>query len=138
MRGVLGLALVLTLGACSSGADKPAADKPAVGETAGEPAPTSAGSSSTPLPAAADGQNYRACIDGDCEVLVRKSAELTLGKDKLDVTVSNASVRITDGDGYVSIGGGGVSSWGPSGGPLHTASLKAADGDTAIVVLTTQ
>jgi hypothetical protein len=87
---------------------------------------------------AKDGRNYKACDDGTCEVLIRGKATLNLNGDKSAVTVVDGTVKITDDNGYVSISGSGVSSWGDSGGPLHTAALKYAEGDTAVLVLTTR
>ncbi|NIK56356.1 hypothetical protein [Kribbella shirazensis] len=90
------------------------------------------------MPAAKDGQNYKACNDGTCEVLIRGKAMLDITGDKSTVTVVDGTLKITDGNGYVSLSGNGMSSWGDSGGPLHTASLKYAEGDTAVLVLTTR
>lgn len=87
---------------------------------------------------AKDGRNYKACNDGTCEVLIRGKATLNLNGESSTVTVVDGTLKITDDNGYVSLSGSGVSTWGKSGGPLHTAALKYAEGDTAVLVLTTR
>ena len=74
----------------------------------------------TPLPAAADGQNYKACADGNCEVLVKKSAKFTVKGKVLTVTVANGAVSVSnreaDGGGFTTgLSEEGGSSWGTSG-----------------------
>ena len=143
------MTLTAALAACSSSTGKP--------ETAGsgsttaptrrvpsEPLPPSTPPSlTTPTtPAfstAKDGQNYKACNDGNCEVLIRKTATITLNGEKNTATVQDGSLRLADSDGYVSLSGGSTGvSWGNSGGPIHGAILKAGDGDTVIVIITTR
>lgn len=109
---------------------------------------TSTGKPSTPpslttpttpaFPTAKDGQNYKACNDGNCEVLIRKTAIITLNGEKNTATVQDGGLRLADSDGYVSLSGGSGVSWGNSGGPVHGATLKASDGDTVIVIITTR
>jgi hypothetical protein len=110
---------------------------------------TSTGKPSTPpslttpttptFPTAKDGQNYKACNDGNCEVLIRKSATIILNGETNIATVQDGSLRLADSDGYVSVSGGSTGvSWGNSGGPVHDATLKASDGDTVIVIITTR
>src|SRR5689334_14532051 len=55
------------------------------------------------FPTAKDGQNYKACNDGNCEVLIRKHAVLTLNGQKNTATVKDGGVRLTSGSGYVSL-----------------------------------
>ncbi|MEU8222712.1 hypothetical protein [Kribbella sp. NPDC048915] len=133
-RGMAGLVLLLTLVACS-GSDNNAEPSPS---TTSSSSAQSNQPSSEPVPEAADGQNYAACNDGTCEVLIRGQAVLTLNGQKNTVTVTDGTVKLVHGTGYASVGGGGSTSWGSSDGPLHTVSLKYAEGDTAVVVLTTR
>jgi hypothetical protein len=92
--------------------------------------------SKAPFPTAKDGTNYKACNDGKCEVLIRKAANFTLEGKKVRATVVKGTLKLTFATGYVSMSGTGYSSW-SDGGPTHSATLKAADGDTAILILTT-
>ncbi|WP_410785885.1 hypothetical protein [Kribbella sp. C-35] len=143
-RGVAGLALLLTLVACS-GPDETPASTPSN-------TPTSA-----QMPAAKDGQNYKACDDGVCEVLIRTKAALNLKGDKFTATVVGGTLKLTDSKGYISLsrngsgasrtGGGSTGgaaggiagvSWSDQGGPLHIATLAYAEGDTVIVNFTTK
>lgn len=136
--------LLLTLVACS-GSDGKSASSPSS-------TPTSAA-----VPAAKDGENYAACVDGVCEVLIRQKAALNLGGDKFTATVSNGELKLTDAKGYISLSknGGGASrsgggsaggaagglagvSWSDQGGPLHIATLSYAEGDVVIVNFTKQ
>ena len=108
-------------------------------------------------PAAKDGQNYTACADGACEVLIRKEAVLNLNGAKFTATVVDGTLKLTDSKGYISLsrsgtdvsrsGGGsagGVAgglaavSWSEQGGPLHIATLTYAEGDAVIVAFTTK
>jgi len=103
--------------------------------------PPSASSTPPPsaFPTAKDGQNYKACNDGNCEVLIRKHAVLTLNGQKNTATVKDGGVRLTSGSGYVSLSGlGGYVSWSNGNGPTHSATLKAAEGDTVIMVISTR
>lgn len=109
------------------------------------------------VPAAKDGQNYRACDDGICEVMIRTKAVLNLKGDKFTATVADGTLKLTDMNGYISLsrtgsdvsrsGGGsaggvagGLSavSWNAQGGPLHIATLTYAEGDSVIVSFTTK
>ncbi|MGW6198706.1 hypothetical protein ACWF0M_21340 [Kribbella sp. NPDC055110] len=144
-RGVAGLVLLFALVACGGSGKS---------ETTGTPAgtPTSAA-----VPAAKDGQNYRACDDGICEVMIRTKAALNLKGDKFTATVADGTLKLTDSKGYISLsksgsdvsrsGGGsagGVAgglaavSWNEQGRPLHIATLTYAEGDTVIVSFTTK
>ncbi|WP_433162621.1 hypothetical protein [Kribbella sp. CA-247076] len=134
-RGVLVALAVVALTACSSDDGGTAGGAGTVGTAGGEAAAT------TPFPAAADGQNYAACADGNCEVLVRESATLTVEGLPIAVTVVDGKVRLTgkhaNGSAFdVSASGNGVAGWG-SGDRSHTLALKAADGSTAILILRT-
>ena len=120
--------------------------------------PTSSATSASPtLPVAKDGQNYTACADGVCEVLIRQKAVLNLNGDKFTATVADGTLKLTDSKGYISLsrngsdvsrsGGGsagGVAgglaavSWSEQGGPLHIATLTYAEGDAVIVSFTTK
>ncbi len=103
-------------------------------------APTAPPTPTTPsFPTAKDGQNYKACNDGNCEVLIRKTAVLTLNGQKNTATVKDGGVRLTSGSGYVSLSGlDGYVSWSNGNGPTHSATLKAAEGDTVILVISTR
>lgn len=107
--------------------------------TPATPRPPSPIRPSTPTaqPIAKDGQNYKACADGNCEVLVRKAASFTLSGERVKVTVADGTVKVTTKNGYISISGGGLGTWNNANGPLHTVSLKSAEGSTAIIRLTT-
>jgi hypothetical protein len=164
-RGLIALAALSALAACSNSADE--SDSPNTPSTSQASSPTSSPTSTpsasqpstpspttppvastpsstpsspptgTPFPQAKDGQNYKACNDGNCEVLIRKVAKLTIDGDKYTATVVKGTLKITSNSGYVSISGGGLASWSNGNGPLHSASLKAVDGDTAVVILRT-
>ncbi|WP_329003605.1 hypothetical protein OHA18_09825 [Kribbella sp. NBC_00709] len=165
-RGLVAAALLATLVACGS-SEQPRSTKP-VGspmivpsQTPGTPKPPTPMQPSTPsqpvVPAAKDGQNYKACNDGTCEVLIRKKAALNLSGDKFTATAAAATLKLTDSHGYISLsrngsdvsrsGGGsagGVAggiaavSWSSQDGPLHIATLTYAEGDTVIVSFTSK
>lgn len=142
---------VLALGACSAGNDTsagedvPASTTSAAPEMPVEPSGLPLGEPATPtttvFPTAQDGENYQACADGNCEVLIRKAAQFTLDGEKVNATVADGRITLTDAvkdDGSsftVSVQGAGVATWGP---PMHSASLKAAEGTTAILILRTR
>lgn len=140
------MTLVLAMSACSPGND--ATDQPpspqqtaSASASVTPPASTTPAEPSTPpLPTAKDGQNYKACTDGNCEVLIEKTATLTIDGKKVTATVEDGYVQLVQRgpDGFqVGVSGSGGTSWGDSNGPRHSLSLKAADGTTAVVVLTT-
>jgi hypothetical protein len=148
---------VLALSACSGGNDTSAGgDAPTstTSSTSVEPSgpPSEEPSTPTPtptptpaFPTAKDGQNYKACADGNCEVLIRKAAQLTLSGRKVNATVADGRITITnakkDGGSNFTVsvqGTAGVATWGSMGGPMHSASLKAAEGTTAILILRTR
>ena len=149
---------VLALGACSAGNDtsaggeSPASTSVSTPEMPVEPSGLPMDEPSTPtptptpsFPTAKDGQNYAACSDGNCEVLVRKLAQITLDRRKVNMTVADGRITITnarkDGGSNFTVsvqGTAGVATWGSMGGPMHSASLKAAEGTTAIVILKTR
>lgn len=149
-RGLVAAALLATLVACDS-SETPRTTKPV-----GSPTITSTPSQAV-VPAAKDGQNYKACNDGTCEVLIRKKAVLNLRGDKFTATVAAATLKLTDSNGYIALsrngtdvsrsGGGsagGVAggiaavSWSSQSGPLHIATLTYAEADTVIVSFTTK
>lgn len=156
VRGVLGVVAVLVLGACSSGNDStgaPTSTSVSTPEMPVEPSglplnpsttPTAAAPTTTPLPTAKDGTNYAACTDGNCEVLVRKAATLTIDGEKVRVTVADGWIELTNrtrpgGNGFeVSVRGSGVSSWTSNGGPVHTVATKSAEGTTGVLILRTR
>jgi len=136
---------VLALGACSAGNDPSAGgDVPASTTSSAMPAsepPTAAPSTPTPtpmptpsFPTAKDGQNYKACADGNCEVLLSSKAVIGLHVKKYNATVKSGTVRLESGSGYVSLSGFGNVSW-SNNGPVYSATLKAAEGDTAILII---
>jgi hypothetical protein len=155
-RGLVAAALLATLVACDS-SETPRTTNP-VGSPTITPSPTVPSTSSQPVvPAAKDGQNYKACNDGTCEVLIRKKAVLNLRGDKFTATVAAATLKLTDSNGYIALsrngtdvsrsGGGsagGVAggiaavSWSSQSGPLHIATLTYAEADTVIVSFTTK
>jgi hypothetical protein len=120
--------------------------------------PTSPATSASPtVPVAKDGQNYTACTDGACEVLIRQKAALNLSGEKFTATVLDGALKLTDSKGYISLsksgsdvsrsGGGSAGgasgglaavSWSEQGGPLHIATLTYAEGDTVIVTFATK
>ncbi|GAA3149948.1 hypothetical protein GCM10010530_81450 [Kribbella aluminosa] len=106
-------------------------------------------------PTAKDGQNYKACTDGTCEVLIRKNAVINLKGDKFTATVAKGTLKLTDSKGYISLSQSGTSSsrsgngsvggvagglaavsWSDGDGPVHIATLTYAEGDTVVVMLT--
>ncbi|WP_134131637.1 hypothetical protein [Kribbella pratensis] len=146
-RGIAGLVLMFALVACG-GSGK--SETPPSGTPAGTP-------TSAAVPAAEDGQNYQACVDGVCEVMIRKKAVINLKGAKFTATVADGTLKLTDSKGYISLsrsgsdvsrsGGGsagGVAgglaavSWSDQGGPLHIATLTYAEGDAVIVSFTTK
>lgn len=149
IRGLVALALLVATAGCSSGGTP----RPSAGTSQ-----SSATKPETPaVPAAKDGQNYKACIDGTCEALIHQKAALNLNGDKLTATVAAATLKLTDSHGYISLsrngtdvsrtGGGsagGVAggiaavSWSNQDGPPHIATLTYAEGNTVIVAFTTR
>ena len=145
LRGVVVLAVLAGLlaasGCGSNGSLRPVPSQSSTSTPAAPPStpPTPPPSTSaTPAgPSAKDGQNYKACNDGTCEVLIRRRAVLVLNGTKSTATVADGELKITDANGYVSLGGvGPVVSWSGASGPLHIATLKYAEGDTVVVILT--
>jgi hypothetical protein len=162
-RGIAGLVLLAALVACSGEKLTPApgsaGSTPVTSPTSSAPSSpaSSAPVSSAPAgPAAKDGQNYKACLDGTCEVLIRAKAALNLKGDKFTATVANGTLKLTDAKGYISLGrdgsgasrtgggsvggmAGGIAavSWHDAGRPSHTATLSYAEGDTVVAAFTT-
>lgn len=95
---------------------------------------TEDGQSTAPAPPA-DGDDVRACYDGDCEVRVPDGTTITLDPrfdvDGVLVTVKDgrARIRIDTGTGYVTAGGTGSTSI------YNDLSVKVlgVDGDRALV-----
>jgi hypothetical protein len=158
IRGFVALALLAATAGCSSGGT-PRPSAGASQSSATKPGtPTSSVTATPPaIPTAKDGQNYHACADGTCEVLIRKKAVLNLHGDKFTATVAAGALKLTDSNGYIALsrngtdvsrsGGGsagGVAggiaavSWSSQSGPLHIATLTYAEADTVIVSFTTK
>ena len=150
VRGVLGIVAVLALTACSAGNDRSAGAESPESTTSSTPempvepsglpeepaTPTPTPTPTPAFPVAKDGENYAACADGNCEVLIRKAASFTISGERTKATVIDGTLKLTSPTGYVSMSGSGYSSW-SNGGPTHTATLKAAKDDTAILILRT-
>jgi hypothetical protein len=156
-RGLIAVTLLSALVACGNSTDK--SESPTTPTTSQASSPSTPGGgtvppastpppvtpppttatvpSKTPFPTAKDGRNYKACNDGKCEVLIRKAASFTLQGKKVQATVVKGTLKLTFATGYVSMSGTGYSSW-SDGGPTHSATLKASDGDNAILILTTR
>ncbi|MFD7156849.1 hypothetical protein ACFV9C_19770 [Kribbella sp. NPDC059898] len=162
-RGVAGAVLLFTLAACG-GSTKSGTPAPTSAPSSGPstaapsttpPSSTASSTTATPtpaVPAAKDGQNYKACVDGACEVLVRAKALIDLNGDKFTATVAKGTLKLTDSHGYISLSRTGSSSsrtgngsvggvagglaavqWNDGNGPVHIATLTYAEGDTVIV-----
>ncbi|MER7248537.1 hypothetical protein [Kribbella sp. NPDC000426] len=153
--------LLATLVAC--GSSKDSAGTPQTSTTAASPSASPIISPSQqpptpvpPIPPAKDGQNYKACVDGTCEVMIRTKAVLNLNGDKFTATVAKGTLKLTDSHGYISLSqngtdvsrsGGGTAggvaggiaavSWSDQGGPQHTATLTYAEGDIVVAAFTT-
>ena len=161
-RGLIALTLLAVLAACGDPGDKaaPSGDASHSSSTSTSSTPTSSTPASstpasstparstptasiastptgTPFPTAKDGQNYKSCNDGNCEVLVHSKAVITLRGKKYNATVKSGTVRLESGSGYVSLSGYGYVSW-SNNGPVYNATLKAAEGDTAILIITSR
>lgn len=72
-------------------------------EETAAPAPGSTG----PLPAAADGENTRACADGACEVLVTSTADITANGVNVHVLVADDHVTFRTAGTLMQLGGAG-------------------------------
>jgi hypothetical protein len=96
----------------------------------------------TPLPTAADGENYAACADGNCEVLVKKSAQITVKNKLLTVTVTNGVVSVSnreaDGSGFsTGLSEEGGASWGTKN-SMTEGKLSGLNATAAIVKFTSK
>ena len=133
------VALALLTG-CASGPTGPGPAGPATALTlparSSSSSSTEDGQSTAPAPPA-DGDDLRACYDGDCEVRVPDGTTITVDPrfdvDGILVTVTDgrARVRIDTGTGYVTAGGTGSTSI------YNDLSVKVlgVDGDRALVRL---
>ncbi|MFF9200263.1 hypothetical protein ACF1AE_00160 [Streptomyces sp. NPDC014986] len=102
--------------------------KPA-GETA-PPAPDPTG----PLPEAADGENTGACSDGECEVLVTSTADITANGVGVHVSVADDHVTFRTAGTLMQLGGAG----GEAGfGDELKATVVAHDENGAVLRFTT-
>ncbi|ALG09498.1 hypothetical protein [Kibdelosporangium phytohabitans] len=88
-----------------------------------------------PLPAAANGTDVAACASGKCQVQITGSADVTAAGSNFRVVVRDAKVTVTDATGVVSLGGGGVASFG-NGQKTVTIQLRGAKGNTAVLDIT--
>ncbi|GAA0623551.1 hypothetical protein HPO96_33515 [Kribbella sandramycini] len=90
------------------------------------------------LPIADDGQNYAACADGTCVVLIKKSAAFTVRGTRITVSVAGGTVsignRTSDGGGF-STNVGGKAGWG-SAGSMTNATPLGLNGSTAVLRIT--
>lgn len=132
-RALPALAAALTLAAC--GADEEASPAPEaesleevsdLPSLAGSPSPTPG---EEPFPEAADGQDYSACADDDCEVLVVGQTTVDSGMGPLDVSVSDGSVTIVSGGSIMSMGEGGTAMFGDT----LTIDILAVEDDRAVL-----
>lgn len=163
-RGLIAVALLSALAACGNSTDQ--SDSPTSptspstsqsgsptssatpSDTGVEPLPSTTATKAVPqkpaFPTAKDGQNYKACNDGNCEVLIRKKATLTVDGLKVVATAARNGVTLTgrysDGSSFeAGFTGRGSTSWGSaSNRSAHTATLKTAVGTTAILILTSK
>lgn len=99
-----------------------------------------------PIYQPADGTDYNACRDGHCEVLLHRSAKITIGKLPFDFTVTNGAVHMLSCkqdnplDCYdFHLDGSGGAGWADEpGGVMYDANLKAYDGEDAVLSITTE
>ncbi|MFD3402901.1 hypothetical protein ACFWUU_19600 [Kribbella sp. NPDC058693] len=99
-----------------------------------------------PIYQPADGTNYEACRDGHCEVLLHRSAKITIGNLPFDFTVTNGAVHMLSCrqdnplDCYdFHLDGSGGAGWSDEpGGVMYDANLKAYDGEDAVLSVTTE
>ncbi|MFI2910205.1 hypothetical protein ACG2OD_18405 [Streptomyces sp. PDY-4] len=125
---VAAVVLALAAGGCGSGGRAPGRE-PAEG--AAFPAPGIAG----PLPEAADGGDTGACADGECEVLVTSTADITANGMDVHVTVRDDYVAFRTAGTLMQLGGGagGRARFGDG----LTATVVAHDEDDAVLRFTT-
>ncbi|MFB6721728.1 hypothetical protein ACFCV3_16250 [Kribbella sp. NPDC056345] len=141
-RLLLAVTLTAALAACGSSSGEPEAEYSLSWDgptwpTVGPPTPIIP--TTPPLPEAKDGQNYEACNDGNCEVLIRKTAVITIGGEKNSATVKDGVIRLVRKNGSITLGGvGGVVLWGDGTGPLHRATLTFSEGDTVVMAIVTR
>lgn len=88
-------------------------------------------------PTAKDAQNYAACADGNCEVLIRGAAAISVYGVLFTVTVAEDSFDARGGDGYLHVAGIGSSSLSGFAGAEPTLEVTFHKGDTAVVAITT-
>jgi hypothetical protein len=99
-------------------------------EEADSPAPDPSG----PLPKAADGRNTGACSDGECEVLVTSTADITANGVSVHVSVRDDSVTFQTAGTLMQLGGAG----GEAGfGDELKATVVAHNKDGAVLKFTT-
>lgn len=131
VRALPALVAALALTAC--GADEEASpapetesleevtDLPTLADT---PSP-----SEEPFPESADGQDYSACSDNDCEVLVIGQAQIESEMGPLIVSVADGGVTILNGGTTMSMGEGGTAVFGDA----LTIDIVAAEADRAVL-----
>ena len=130
------LAAVLVSTACSAAEEDPpepetesleqVTDLPSL---AGTPSPTP---SEEAFPEAADGQDYGACADDECEVLVIGQTSIDSGMGPLSVSVADGSVTLVSGGVIMSMGEGGTAVFGDT----LTVDMVAVEGDRAVLAFT--
>ncbi|MFC9132722.1 hypothetical protein ACFT4A_38605 [Streptomyces sp. NPDC057099] len=87
-----------------------------------------------PLPGAADGKNFAACSDGECEVLVTSTADITANGTKVHVTVADEHVTFRTDGAVMQLGGtGGEAGFGDS----LKATIVAHNKDGAVLKFST-
>ncbi|MFJ8076755.1 hypothetical protein ACIQ7Q_23115 [Streptomyces sp. NPDC096176] len=99
-------------------------------EDTASPAPDPTG----PLPKAADGRNVAACSDGECEVLVTSTADITANNVNVHVSVGDDFVTFQTAGTLMQLGGaGGEAGFGDD----LKATVVAHDKDGAVLKFTT-
>ncbi|SDE12550.1 hypothetical protein [Glycomyces harbinensis] len=127
------LAAVLALTACGAAEeDAPAPETESLEQVSELPSMTAAPSptpSEAAFPEAADGQDYGACADNTCEILVIGQASVDSSMGPLDVSVADDSVTIYSGGTTMSMGEGGTAIFGDT----LTIEMLAVEGDRAVL-----
>ncbi|MEU0374191.1 hypothetical protein ABZ070_28840 [Streptomyces sp. NPDC006283] len=99
-------------------------------EETASPAPDPTG----PLPKAADGKNFAACSDGECEVLVTSTADITANDVNVHVSVGDDFVTFRTAGTLMQLGGaGGEAGFGDD----LKATVVAHNKDGAVLKFTT-
>lgn len=132
-RALPALAAVLVLTACGPAEEaSPEPETESLEEVTDLPSLTATPSptpSAEVFPEAADGQDYSACADDECEVLVIGQASIDSSMGPLDVSVADDSVTILSGGTVMSMGEGGTAIFGTT----LTVDMVAVEGDRAVL-----